>query len=74
MANTSNSSRINSYLPSIVRFDETNENNNQDASSDTQESSQERWSDGPDAESEITVLMDKIQRADAEAKGCPQLI
>merc|ERR1719189_2708908 len=52
LANTSNSSRINSYLPSIVRFDETNENNNQDASSDTQESSQERWSDGADAESE----------------------
>merc|ERR1712062_585692 len=38
--------------PSIVRFDESNENNNRDASSDTQESSQERWSDGADAESE----------------------
>ena len=52
LANTSNATRINSYLPSIVRFDETNKNNNQDASSDTQESSQERWSDGADAESE----------------------
>jgi len=47
-----NSAGRNSYLPSIVRFDETNENNNRDASSDTQESSQERWSDGIDAESE----------------------
>ena len=45
-----NSAGRNSYLPSIVRFDETNENNNRDASSDTQESSQERWSDGIDAE------------------------
>ena len=49
---TDNLARRSSYLPSIVRFDETNENNNQDASSDTQESSQERWSDGADAESE----------------------
>jgi hypothetical protein len=50
--NTSDDTRITSYLPSIVRFDETNGNNNQDASSDTQESSQERWSDGDDAQSE----------------------
>merc|ERR1719414_675089 len=49
---TDNLARISSYLPSIVRFDESNENNNRDASSDTQESSQERWSDGADAESE----------------------
>ena len=52
LADTNNSARISSYLPSIVRFDESNENNNRDASSDTQESSQERWSDGADAESE----------------------
>merc|ERR1719414_2499128 len=52
LADTNNPARISSYLPSIVRFDESNENNNRDASSDTQESSQERWSDGADAESE----------------------
>merc|ERR1719414_2279067 len=52
LANSNNPARISSYLPRIVRFDESNENNNRDASSDTQESSQERWSDGADAESE----------------------
>merc|ERR1711994_499962 len=36
LADTNNSARISSYLPSVVRFDESNENNNQDASSDTQ--------------------------------------
>jgi len=56
--NSSDDTRINSYLPSIVRFDETNGNNNQDASSDTQESSQERWSDGDDAESEEVGNLD----------------
>ena len=40
------------YLPTIVRFDEANGNNDQDRGSDTQESSQDRWSDGEDAESE----------------------
>ena len=44
--------RMSAYIPSIVRFDETNGNNDQDTSSDTQESSQDRWSDGEDAESE----------------------
>ena len=50
--NTNNEEGQTRYLPRIARFDESNRNNNQDASSDTQESSQERWSDGEEAGSE----------------------